>query len=53
MHMDDKPDCQPPFSGGFRGAAQYSIDKYKALTGVSAGQGSFCVGTAGFEPTTP
>ncbi|MGI5146823.1 hypothetical protein ACQEVC_10630 [Plantactinospora sp. CA-294935] len=30
-----------------------TIVNVKALTSVPAGQGFFCVGTAGFEPTTP
>ncbi|WP_433269407.1 transposase [Micromonospora vinacea] len=44
---------RPSLNGGFRGAVQNPIDKLKALTSVSAGQGFFSVGTAGFEPTTP
>ena len=45
--------AEPQFLGGFRGAVQNSIDKCQALTSVSASHGFVCVGTAGFEPTTP
>jgi hypothetical protein len=53
MHMDDKSDCRPGFSGGFRGAVQNFIYKHRSPDQISAGQGFFSVGTAGFEPTTP
>ena len=37
--------------GGFSGAGSKSHRKHQALTSVSAGQGFFRVGVAGFEPT--
>jgi hypothetical protein len=43
----------PGFWGVFGGRFKTSSTKVEALTSISAGQGYFVVGTAGFEPTTP
>ena len=45
--------ADPGLRGVFGGRFKSPSTNIEALISVSAGQGFVCVGTAGFEPTTP